>query len=79
MEEMSRSFGNISLSDVDPPPLLHQRSDFHFLLQQTTDWVHKVLFFKNSLYTLSKNSRTQKHDKKIDVASGYTFHFGFAF
>ncbi|KAK9282815.1 hypothetical protein L1049_011037 [Liquidambar formosana] len=33
MEEMSRSFLDISLSDVDPPPLLRQRSDFHFLLQ----------------------------------------------
>ncbi|WCJ20549.1 myosin-like protein XIF [Euphorbia peplus] len=35
MEEMFRSFGNISVSDVDPPPLLRQRSDFHFLLQTT--------------------------------------------
>lgn len=35
MEEISRSFLDISLSDVDPPPLLRQRSDFHFLLQQT--------------------------------------------
>ncbi|EYU27173.1 hypothetical protein MIMGU_mgv1a0258111mg, partial [Erythranthe guttata] len=25
----------INLSDVDPPPLLRQRSDFHFLLQTT--------------------------------------------
>ncbi|KAF3452668.1 hypothetical protein FNV43_RR03101 [Rhamnella rubrinervis] len=38
IEEMFRSFGDISLSDhVDPPPLLRQKSDFHFLLQQTTD------------------------------------------
>ncbi|KAM7476630.1 hypothetical protein LguiB_023873 [Lonicera macranthoides] len=35
LEEISRSFLNISLSDVEPPPLLRQRSDFHFLLQQT--------------------------------------------
>ncbi|XP_059651763.1 myosin-12 [Cornus florida] len=35
MEEISRSFLDINLSDVDPPPLLRQRSDFHFLLQQT--------------------------------------------
>ncbi|XP_048323404.2 myosin-12 isoform X1 [Ziziphus jujuba] len=37
IEEMSRSFSDVSLTDVDPPPLLRQRSDFHFLLQQTTD------------------------------------------
>ena len=37
MEEMFRSLSDISLSDVDPPPILRQRSDFHFLLQQT-DW-----------------------------------------
>eukprot|EP00257_Ricinus_communis_P024459 XP_025011873.1 myosin-12 isoform X1 [Ricinus communis] len=35
MEELFRSFCAISLSDVDPPPLLRQRSDFHFLLQTT--------------------------------------------
>ncbi|GAV69100.1 Myosin_head domain-containing protein/IQ domain-containing protein/DIL domain-containing protein/Myosin_N domain-containing protein [Cephalotus follicularis] len=37
MEEMSRSFSDIpmSLSDVNPPALLRQRSDFHFLFQQT--------------------------------------------
>lgn len=34
IEEMSRSFLDISISDVDPPPLLRQKSDFHFLLQQ---------------------------------------------
>ncbi|WOH14554.1 hypothetical protein DCAR_0934074 [Daucus carota subsp. sativus] len=34
MEEISRSFLDVSLSDVEPPPLLRQRSDFHFLLQQ---------------------------------------------
>ncbi|CAH2059870.1 unnamed protein product [Thlaspi arvense] len=35
VEEVSQSFhnGTISLSDVDPPPLLRQRSDFHFLFQ----------------------------------------------
>lgn len=37
MEEISRSFLDVSLSDVEPPPLLRQRSDFHFLLQQI-DW-----------------------------------------
>uniref|UniRef100_A0AB38Z7G9 TRAFAC class myosin-kinesin ATPase2 n=1 Tax=Paeonia suffruticosa TaxID=45171 RepID=A0AB38Z7G9_PAESU len=35
MEEISRSYLDISLSEVDPPPLLRQRSDFHFLLQPT--------------------------------------------
>ncbi|XP_031126297.1 myosin-12 isoform X2 [Ipomoea triloba] len=35
IEEISQSFCGISLSDVDPPPLLRQRSDFHFLLQST--------------------------------------------
>ncbi|RVW93630.1 Myosin-11 [Vitis vinifera] len=35
MEEMSRSLIDINLSYVDPPPLLRQRSDFHFLLQPT--------------------------------------------
>lgn len=35
MEEIFRSFSAISLSDVDPPHLLRQRSDFHFLLQAT--------------------------------------------
>ncbi|KAF2319319.1 hypothetical protein GH714_014756 [Hevea brasiliensis] len=35
MEEIFRSFGAISLTDVDPPPLLRQRSDFLFLLQTT--------------------------------------------
>ncbi|CAL5398354.1 unnamed protein product [Camellia sinensis] len=34
MEEMSWSF-NLNISDVDPPPLLRQRSDFHFLWQPT--------------------------------------------
>ncbi|KAE8038143.1 hypothetical protein FH972_010683 [Carpinus fangiana] len=35
MEEMFRSLSDtdINLSDVDPPPILRQRSDFHFLLQ----------------------------------------------
>ncbi|KAL0425524.1 UNVERIFIED_CONTAM: Myosin-12 [Sesamum radiatum] len=35
MDEISRSFQDINVSDVDPPPLLRQRSDFHFLLQTT--------------------------------------------
>ncbi|KAK3025057.1 hypothetical protein RJ639_044808, partial [Escallonia herrerae] len=35
MEEISQSFQDISLSDVDPPAFLRQKSDFHFLLQQT--------------------------------------------
>lgn len=37
MEEMFRSFGDVhvNLSDVDPPPLLRQKSDFHFLFQLT--------------------------------------------
>ncbi|XAR63368.1 Myosin ATPase [Bertholletia excelsa] len=35
MEELSRSFLDISISGVDPPLLLRQRSDFHFLLQPT--------------------------------------------
>ncbi|XP_010469656.1 PREDICTED: myosin-12-like isoform X3 [Camelina sativa] len=36
VEDVSQSFhgGNINLSDVDPPPLLRQRSDFHFLFQK---------------------------------------------
>ncbi|XP_024993286.1 myosin-12-like isoform X1 [Cynara cardunculus var. scolymus] len=34
LEEISQSFHDIDLSDIDPPPLLRQRSDFHFLLQQ---------------------------------------------
>ncbi|XP_023639567.1 myosin-12 isoform X2 [Capsella rubella] len=35
VEDVSQSFhgGNINLSDVEPPPLLRQRSDFHFLFQ----------------------------------------------
>ncbi|XP_052193684.1 myosin-12 isoform X2 [Diospyros lotus] len=35
LEEMSRSFLDMSISNVDPPPLLRQRSDFNFLLQPT--------------------------------------------
>nr|DAD42073.1 TPA_asm: hypothetical protein HUJ06_000303 [Nelumbo nucifera] len=35
LEEISRSFQDISLSDVDPPPLLRQTSEFNFLLQRT--------------------------------------------
>ncbi|KAL2478562.1 Myosin-12 [Forsythia ovata] len=35
IEEISQSFQDINVSDVDPPPLLRQRSDFHFLLQTT--------------------------------------------
>ncbi|KAL0561924.1 hypothetical protein IC582_002369 [Cucumis melo] len=40
MEEICRSFGEdggVNLSDVDPPPLIRQRSDFHFLVQQLTE------------------------------------------
>ncbi|KAF5177222.1 Myosin [Thalictrum thalictroides] len=33
VDEISRSFLDINLSDVDPPPLLRQNSAFHFLLQ----------------------------------------------
>lgn len=32
MEEMSRTFLDVSISDMDPPPLLRHKSDFHFLL-----------------------------------------------
>ncbi|CDP07639.1 unnamed protein product [Coffea canephora] len=35
VEEISQSFHDMRLSDLDPPLLLRQRSDFHFLLQQT--------------------------------------------
>ncbi|XP_024988349.1 myosin-12-like isoform X1 [Cynara cardunculus var. scolymus] len=35
VEEISQSYQDFNLSDMDPPPLLRQRSDFHFLLQQT--------------------------------------------
>ncbi|XP_050209434.1 myosin-12 [Mercurialis annua] len=35
MEEMLRCFDTISVSDIDPPQLLRQRSDFHFLFQTT--------------------------------------------
>lgn len=35
MDEISQSFRDIDVSNVDPPPLLRQRSDFHFLLQIT--------------------------------------------
>ncbi|PIN25170.1 Myosin class V heavy chain [Handroanthus impetiginosus] len=35
MDEISQSFKDINVSDVDPPPLLRQRTDFHFLLQTT--------------------------------------------
>ncbi|XP_057807584.1 myosin-12 isoform X2 [Salvia miltiorrhiza] len=33
MDEISQSFQDMNVSDVNPPPLLRQRSDFHFLLQ----------------------------------------------
>ncbi|CAN8247655.1 unnamed protein product [Cochlearia groenlandica] len=38
VEDVSQSFhgGAVSLSDVDPPPLLRQRLDFHFLFQTDT-------------------------------------------
>ncbi|PSS10051.1 Myosin-12 like, partial [Actinidia chinensis var. chinensis] len=35
IEEMSRSLLDVSISNMDPPPLLRQKSDFHFLLQPT--------------------------------------------
>ncbi|KAK9128425.1 hypothetical protein Syun_017222 [Stephania yunnanensis] len=35
MDEISRSFLHINLSDVDPPLLLRQNSEFHFLFQHT--------------------------------------------
>ncbi|KAL9368088.1 hypothetical protein Peur_039287 [Populus x canadensis] len=35
MEEIFGSLSAIRLSNMDPPPLLRQRSDFHFLLQET--------------------------------------------
>ncbi|XP_048432966.1 myosin-12-like [Pyrus x bretschneideri] len=34
MEKMCTSFIDISLSDVDPWAIIHQRSDFHVMLQQ---------------------------------------------
>ncbi|XP_058085299.1 myosin-12-like isoform X2 [Magnolia sinica] len=34
LDDISRSVLDISLSDVDPPPLLRQNSEFHFLLQR---------------------------------------------
>ncbi|KAF8403986.1 hypothetical protein HHK36_012096 [Tetracentron sinense] len=37
LDEISRSFPDISLTDVDPPPLLRQNSEFHFLLLQRTE------------------------------------------
>lgn len=37
LDDISRSVLNISLADVEPPPLLRQNSEFHFLLQQRTD------------------------------------------
>ncbi|XP_042027430.1 myosin-12-like [Salvia splendens] len=33
IDEISQSFQEINVLDVNPPPLLRQRSDFHFLLQ----------------------------------------------
>ncbi|XP_031263400.1 myosin-12 [Pistacia vera] len=35
MEEIYQSFSEIRLSDVEPPQLLRQKSDFHFLFQTT--------------------------------------------
>ncbi|XP_043691313.1 myosin-12 isoform X2 [Telopea speciosissima] len=34
-DELSRSFPDVSLSNIDPPLLLRQNSEFHFLLQRT--------------------------------------------
>ncbi|XP_075500978.1 myosin-12 [Primulina tabacum] len=33
IEEISQSFQDINVKDVEPPPLLRQRSNFHFLMQ----------------------------------------------
>ncbi|KAJ3673289.1 hypothetical protein LUZ60_006663 [Juncus effusus] len=37
LEDLSRSVLDISLSDLEPSPLLRQNSEFHFLFQQHTD------------------------------------------
>ncbi|ONK60494.1 uncharacterized protein A4U43_C08F19090 [Asparagus officinalis] len=37
LDDISRSVLDINLSDVEPPPLLRQNSEFHFLLQQHID------------------------------------------
>ncbi|MQM03597.1 hypothetical protein Taro_036381 [Colocasia esculenta] len=37
LDDISRSVLDIKLSDVEPPPLLRQNSEFHFLSQQLTD------------------------------------------
>ncbi|XP_072989878.1 myosin-12-like isoform X2 [Typha latifolia] len=37
LDDISRSVMDINLTDVEPPPLLRQNSEFHFLLQQRTD------------------------------------------
>lgn len=41
MEEMSRSLLDVNISDMDPPALLRQRSDFHFgiVYPQGCHWV----------------------------------------
>ncbi|CAA6658569.1 unnamed protein product [Spirodela intermedia] len=36
LDDISRLVLDINLADVQPPPLLRQNSDFHFLLQQAT-------------------------------------------
>ncbi|KAK8937305.1 hypothetical protein KSP39_PZI012267 [Platanthera zijinensis] len=37
LDDISRSGIDISLADLDPPPLLRQHSEFHFLFQQITN------------------------------------------
>ncbi|XP_066317454.1 myosin-12-like isoform X1 [Miscanthus floridulus] len=37
LDDIARLMGDIDPSDVEPPPLLRQNSQFHFLLQQLTD------------------------------------------
>jgi len=37
LDDIARLMGDIDPSDVEPPPLLRQNSQFHFLLQQHTD------------------------------------------
>lgn len=56
MEEMFRSMSDIRLSDmdVDPPPILRQRSDFQFLLQQMdsdSQWATESLVHADISYS----------------------------
>jgi len=53
MEEIFGSLSAIRLSNMDPPPLLRQRSDFHFLLQETqTESAERCLWFHFSFIDL---------------------------